>query len=245
MNLETASRGLAMLLRPAAVEAALWRRRAESDGIARERLFLRYRALARMVAGAEFKRRPAYGLERADFDQFAFGGLLESIDSFDTSYGVPFEHFARPRIVGAISDGLARASEAGARWSQARKVGAERVRSLLGVSAGSRPDKVAELADLASALAAGFLAAEADASAADANVSVNPYESLAWRELSFAVSRELDALPDPEGRVLRRHYRDGVAFSHIATLLGVTKGRISQIHAAGLNRLRDRLRAFW
>ncbi|MET0183798.1 MAG: sigma factor, partial [Caulobacterales bacterium] len=96
--------GLKLLEIARAVESSLWRRlRFENDSACREALFNRYIRFARSVAAQEWRRRPAYGLERQDFDQLAFGGLLDAIDNFDPLHGASFESFARARIRGAIS----------------------------------------------------------------------------------------------------------------------------------------------
>lgn len=39
-----------------------------------------------------------------------------------------------------------------------------------------------------------------------------------------------------------QHYFNGVEFKHIAELLGVSKGRVSQLHRAALEKVRARLR---
>ena len=40
---------------------------------------------------------------------------------------------------------------------------------------------------------------------------------------------------------VRHHYMDGMSFDQIGALLGVTKGRISQLHRAAINLLRSRM----
>jgi RNA polymerase sigma factor for flagellar operon FliA len=51
----------------------------------------------------------------------------------------------------------------------------------------------------------------------------------------------VETLPEREQSILRRHYFDGLGFEEIGAVLGVTKGRISQIHRAALGLLRKRL----
>jgi RNA polymerase sigma factor FliA len=44
--------------------------------------------------------------------------------------------------------------------------------------------------------------------------------------------------------VLRQHYETGLSFAQIAELLGVTRGRISQLHRSAIERLRKRIGTF-
>jgi RNA polymerase sigma factor for flagellar operon FliA len=44
-----------------------------------------------------------------------------------------------------------------------------------------------------------------------------------------------------ESVIVRQHYENGVSFTHIAQLLGLSKGRVSQLHASAVARLRARI----
>jgi RNA polymerase sigma factor for flagellar operon FliA len=67
------------------------------------------------------------------------------------------------------------------------------------------------------------------------------YQSLAWKQLRETLQQQVDALPEKEGRVLAYHYFNGMEFEQVARLMGLSKGRISQLHKAGLNRLREQV----
>jgi RNA polymerase sigma factor FliA len=234
--------GLKLLARPPLVEAALWRRlRFEEDAHCRTPLFNQYTSLARAIAKREFRRRPPYGLELADFEQLAFGGLLEAIDRFDPLHGAPFEAFARRRIRGAIADGHARSSEKAAQFNARRRTESDRLRSLApdGVASGN---SIAELADLASALAIGIIAENARLIASHAESGLGAYETRAWRDTQLRLLAEVERLPETEKTVMQQHYLNDIPFTEIARLLGVSKGRIAQIHRAAINRVRIRLR---
>jgi RNA polymerase sigma factor for flagellar operon FliA len=69
----------------------------------------------------------------------------------------------------------------------------------------------------------------------------NAYESLAWRELQALITREIGQLPERESVIIRQHYENGVSFTHIAQLLGLSKGRVSQLHTSAIARLRARI----
>jgi RNA polymerase sigma factor FliA len=234
--------GLKLLMQAGQVEAALWRRlRYERDPACREPIFDRYAALARAIARAEYRRRPAYGLERADFEQLAFNGLLEAIDRYDPLRGAPFEAFARPRIRGSIADGVARSSESAAQYSARRRMESERLQSLLPSAPHGEANAIAELAELASALAIGIIAENAKL-ASQGSGELEAYESVAWRDMQLRVLDEIERLNGTEKTVMQQHYLNDVPFTEIARLLSLSKGRIAQIHRAALARLRTRLR---
>lgn len=231
--------GLLLLERPTLVEAALWRRlRLEEDEACRAALFDRYVNLARAIARHELKRRPAYGLDRGDFEQLAFSGLLEAIDRFDPMRGAPFEAFARHRIRGAVVDGIANSSEGAAQFNARRRLEQERLRAL--TRQGASESSIAELAELASALAIGMIAGNARLEH-DGDGS-GLYQSVAWRDLELQVLGEIGNLPETERTVIRQHYLNDVPFTEIARLLKLSKGRIAQIHRAAIMRIRLRIK---
>jgi len=233
--------GLDLILVPPRVEASLWRRlRHDREWRCREQLFSRYRSLARTIARRQLGRRPRNGADIGDIEQFAYEGLLQAIDRYDPLRGIPFGAFARRRIVGCIADGASRMNEADAFHRERRRQEGERARSLM---RDGDPDPLAALAALASGIAIGLmlegttLAVPADGS----DPRPDAYQSLAWRELNALLGQEIARLPDREATVIRQHYEAGVSFTQIATLLGVSKGRVSQLHAAALATLRRRL----
>lgn len=244
MKRRTLSVGLGLVQRPAWVEASLWRRlRFENQNACREAIFSSYHELARRIASFEFRRRPAYGLDRADFEQLAYRGLLEAIDRFDPLRTTPFGAYARPRIKGAISDGLSRSSEESAKYSERRRLERERIQSLAASPERAAADPLAALTDLAVGLALGFLLE--DTAGLDGTISsepvINSYHTISWNELQLQALEEIARLPETERMVLEQHYLKGVSFTLIAQMLGFSKGRISQLHRKALEKVRARL----
>lgn len=234
------SRGRTLIERPPHVEASLWRRlRFEAEMRCREALFHLHLPFARRVAGGEHRDKIGLGLDRGDFEQMSFAALLEAIDRFDPLVGAPFQSFARLRIKGAIADGLARASENGAQARYARRMQAERMRSLA-PDAANAADPLAALGELAALLALGFIAEGFEHT--ERTRSNDPFASSAWRDIELSLAKAIDRLPQNEKAIIQNHYGQGVAFTEIARLLGLTKGRISQLHRTALKRLRDELR---
>lgn len=49
----------------------------------------------------------------------------------------------------------------------------------------------------------------------------------------------LDRLPERERDIIKAHYVDGVPFADIASKLGVTPARVSQLHTKAISRLKE------
>lgn len=213
---------------------------------ARETLFERHVPFARMIAARHFRKRRGGDIEFAELCQLAYAGLLEAIDHYDRSRGVPFKGYAHRRISGSVLDGIAKTSELREQLSFRRRAQAERTQSL-GASdpaALSPADAMRALVDLAVGLAVGFMLEDTGlyVGERDADARTSAYESLVWREAVERLVGEVANLPDREQAVVRRHYFDGMTFDQIGDLLGLTKGRISQLHRAALALLKKRLR---
>lgn len=235
-----------LVVRAHRVEASLWRRlRADNDSDCRETLFNRYVDLARKIAASHYYRRRVRRADRADFEQFAFEGLLQAIDRFDPFRGIPFGAFARRRIAGSISEGAARMSEVDAQISHRNRIEQERVRSLVRRDSGAPDDALTALADLAMGLTLGLMLEGTGLmeNGGLADSRPNPYESLEWRQMQTRLLREVVRLPEKEALVIRQHYDHGLAFAQIAELLELSPGRISQLHRSALERLRKRVGA--
>ena len=230
--------------KPEAIEASNWRRlRFENESSCRETLFQFHLPTAKAIAGREFSRRPAYGLEREEFNQLAYAGLLEAIDRFDPLFGVKFQSFAGPRIRGSISDGLQISSEDGAGFTFRQRVERERVKSIMTNLENEDHDALDRLGELVIGLALGLLAESDDALTPD-----GPYEptygTLEWRELVVSIQQGISRLSADESFVLQQHYFNNVAFKTIAELMKLSPGRVSQLHRRGLMQLREELGTF-
>lgn len=230
-----------------AAEASLWREARGGDRLAREQLFKNHFPYARSLARRHFLDRRGGDIEFGDLCQLASAGLLEAIDAFDPNRAVPFRGFARRRIVGSILDGVATTSEVRQQQSFRNRVRRERMRSL-GIDKSqaatlSGKDALQALIDVAMGLALGFMLEDTNLYVASeaGEHPVTSYDSLVWKDAVKAVSAAVESLPVQELSVIRGHYLDGLQFEQIAAVLGLSKGRISQIHRAGLARLRTRL----
>lgn len=236
--------GLSIVVDPARREASLWRRyRFEEQFDCRALLFDLYVELARKLARRRLGRRSPTSLERGDVEHLAYEGLLQAIDRFDPLNGAPFEAFARRRIAGSIADGIATLSEVGAQIRARYRARQERLRSVADSDVSQGQDSLAALSEVTISLALGLMLEDTGlvAFADGADPRPSAYDSLAWRELHSRMHGEVEHLPEREALIVRQHYYNGLSFGQIADLMGLSKGRISQLHRAALSRLRKRI----
>lgn len=212
---------------------------------ARADLFRLYQPLARRIAVRQFRASGAPDIELNDILQLANAGLLEALDRFSPALGVPFKFYGNRRILGSILDGLARMTEVRAQASTRNAVRQERMRSIKHEEvdgAGDVDGAMAHLGAIAGELAIGFILEDAGfLSDPNASEQETPYDSVAWRQMEHRLATELDLLPPKERTVLTYHYLGAVSFAHIAELLNLSAGRISQLHKSALATLRKRL----
>jgi RNA polymerase sigma factor for flagellar operon FliA len=239
--------GLGLLVREERVEAAEWRNFIQDRSAeARISLFDRYVPLARAIARSEWNRMVSPGFELCDAEQLAHEALLAAIERYDPARCVPFASYARARLVGTIRNERKRTSEAAAVAGHKARAERDRVRSLKRASSASSTDIVAQLRELAAGIALGILLDTEATSEVNqvADSKPSPYDDAAWHQMLSDLKSRLARLPERERLVIDYHYAQGVQFKEIADLLGLSKGRVSQIHAMALQRLRQALQRY-
>jgi RNA polymerase sigma factor FliA len=208
----------------------------------REKLVRRYVGLARATAARMYRRRIDNSVAFEDFLQYAQIGLVEAIEHYDPLRAVPFESFASFRIRGAVLNGLASETEIAAQrayWSRRER---ERFESSKQPGpANERPASVDRLVCLALSPVRRDLDTQDEIDVADETLASDPCALAELWQLKSAIRSLLPELPPRECELMRRHYEDQIEFQQIAAEWGVTKGRVSQLHARALQRLREML----
>lgn len=215
-------------------EAGLWRSWiARRDASAKNALVHRHQAWARLVARDVYAKTYWRQADWADYVQNAMLGLLEAMDRFDPEQGVEFRTYARHRVRGAVFNGLRDASLIPT--SKASDLLMERSTSLRDGDSDA-DDALHRFSDWVVGMGVGFLL---ESSADDDTATNTPYASAIKAESSRRVRAALGALPPKERRVIESHYLKHIAFIDIADDMGLTKGRISQLHHQAIRRMRD------
>jgi len=246
-------------------EGQLWLRWTQfQDSAARAALAERYLDFARMLAATAFARRTHNDIEFGDYFQLASLGMLEAIDRFDPNREIQFRTFASKRIQGAILNGLEKLTEKNQQISIQRRLRKERLasmkeqasfhlaaeRAVPAKASDDTPDALFRyLAEVGIGIALGVLlegSGMVDAEAFGSNAAGASPEAQYFRDdeirvLQRAVKDMVAQLADKERAVIQSHYLHEVPFERIAKSMGVTRGRVSQLHSQALGKLRSAL----
>jgi RNA polymerase sigma factor for flagellar operon FliA len=238
----------------------LWKRFLEHrDKLSRDELIAAYIPFVRYIAaGIARKLRPGFDLE--DLVSDGVFGLMKAIDYFDPSRGAKFETYATPVVRGSIFNGLRKLD-----WVPERTRGKARALqkamdkfTLIYGRPGTENELAEELKisatevyEIITDLGCIYLlsldqpisASEDDETTILDTVEdtrqVDPLAEVEFAEQKKSLRDSLEHLSEREQLLVREHYFEGVPFEQIATRLGVTKQRISQMHARVIKKLRD------
>ncbi len=180
------------------------------------------------------------GAEFQDYVQYGTLGMLEALSRFDLELGSGFSSFAYMRVKGAILNNIHRFNEYSAHNRYRKKVLLERTQSIEPPTTGDN-DNYETLAEIIVELAIGF-SLEDIVNENEESKYPNPYEALTENQLSQLVKDLLEQLPMMEAKVLRLHYFHQLAFTDIADIYQLSRGRITQLHKKGLASLADSIK---
>ncbi|MEV8506190.1 sigma-70 family RNA polymerase sigma factor [Actinoplanes sp. NPDC051475] len=199
-------------------------------------------------------RVPAH-VNRDDLLSAGYAALVAAARGFDDSRGVPFARFAAARVRGALLDEL-RGLDWASRSVRQRARRTDSARQELTAELGRTPT-VAEVAERLGCSAEDIAAADDDVqravvfslqgfatAAADDMVtepSAGPEEMLIRRERLGYLRHAVDVLPDRLRAVIVGYFFEERPMAQIATDLGVTESRVSQLRAEALSLLKDGL----
>jgi RNA polymerase sigma factor for flagellar operon FliA len=236
-------------------EARLWQAlREQGDTTARERLMELHLPYARVVAASYYARRTHNDIEFDEYHQLAAMGLVECVDRFDPAHGVQFRTFAARRMHGAILNGLERCTEKNQQIAVRKRLHQERLESVkaslpdIKTRAADKQDELFRyLADVGFGLALGMLfegtgmidSESFDEASMAASPEVSYFRKSEMQRLQDLVRELVQRLTKQEQTVIKYHYLQETPFDEIARHMGLSKGRISQIHRSALLHLKD------
>lgn len=187
-------------------------------------------------------------------------GLLEAINHYDPNRQIKLMTFAKLRIEGAILDSLRDLD-----WSprELRKKGRQLEEALhrLRARMGRAPAQDEVAAELGLSLDSldrllcelrGLDLGSLEAMTAQNERGDQPYPCMTSRdedplhrclrsESRQILARALDELPQRDRELIALYYVEDLTMKEVGAILGVGEGRVSQLHAAALSRLRRRL----
>ena len=217
----------------------------------RDRLVTRYLPYARAIAARMYSRRGGQDFEFDDYMQYASLGLMECVDRYQPGLGASFKTYATTRMAGSILNGLEKLTERQQQLSLQRRLTANEDRMASWADDGGA-DEASEstealfrrLAAVGVGVALGVLLEGSgliEWQAGEAANGLGAYEQVELKQLRDRVLALVSSLPERERHIVRAHYMQDIPFQDIAAELGLTKGRISQLHKRALEMLRAEL----
>lgn len=226
----------------------------------RDQLILQELPRVHYIARRIYERLPQYVLFE-DLVHAGVVGLIECIRSFDPSKGVPFKGYARFRIRGAILDSL-RELDWGTRPLRREGRRIEEAISKLSMKLGRQPEDQEIAAELGSSLEKlyetavrldGLILVSQDVTPSNDRSEKQdlietapshedgPYERCLSAEIKDQLEASIETLSEKEQLVISLYYKDELTMKEIASVLGLTESRISQIHSMVLPKIRAAL----
>jgi RNA polymerase sigma factor for flagellar operon FliA len=225
-------------------------------GRSREETILANLALVTFVVNRMKSLIESSGIDRDDAIGHGVEGLIQAIDAYDHSRGVPFASFAVPRVRGAILDAVRRldplprtmreatrlvdtarhelATQLG-RWPTVKELAlktgltVERVRVAL-ANAGARVSSLESSLD-----------EDADDTAwqtADPDETVDPAVAVDERTLVTLLDQALSSLSGRDRTIVEFKYKRAMPFQEIARRLNISESRVCQLHKRIITNLR-------
>lgn len=213
-----------------------WRDR---DIATRDKLIEHYKSLVEKLAGYHYARRIDDDVDYDDLIQLGYTGLIESIHRYDPNSNAKFETYASYRVKGSILNGLVKMSEKREQIECRSRIRRDRLQSLRSEKKSSnQAGTFDELVNIAVGLAVGFMLEDASLFQNEEQESTDKgYSSIQYSNLRSSLVSKIESLPDKEKMIIYYHYFQGLKFEEVASAIGLTKGRVSQLHKQALNTL--------
>lgn len=231
----------------------------------RDELIAEYMPLVRFVVG-RLGIPPTSLLEAEDLISYGVIGLINAIERFEPERGIRFEAFASPRIRGAVIDQLRALNwlprSAVSRIKQiehalsgleqrfGRPAREEEAATELGVPVERYRQMLLEVSTTVLSLDAPMGSAERDDEMTSLSELIEdadelgPEEALEKQELTLALGKAIDKLPEREKNLLSLYYKEELTMKEISKVMSLSESRVCQLHMQAVMRLRGSLHAF-
>jgi len=222
-------------------------------------LMTEYAPFVKKIAYHMITRLPS-NIQLEDIVQTGMIGLFEALKGYDMSKGASFETYARIRIQGSMIDEVRRCDwTPRSVYKKARQL-SEAISSI--ESEKGRDAKDSEIAEKLEITLEEYYIMVKDASgcqllsyeeivlnggcqdeykSSDFN---NPCDQLLEEDFKHGLVEKISSLPEREKMVVSLYYDEEFNLREIGEILGITEGRVCQIHGQALLRLQSRMTAW-
>ncbi|NWB95804.1 sigma-70 family RNA polymerase sigma factor [Pseudomonas gingeri] len=203
----------------------------DRSSVARSGLFFFYAQWLRMLTGILYSRYPHPLAEWSDYASLGSIGLLQAIDRFKPELNTRFKSYAEPYVKGNVLKGLA------CYVRDRRQFYQDRLASLFGrQEERDGESELEQVANVAIGLAFGLFL---ESGIVDYEPQDNNPLSVYETERDNATLNEcVKLLSNNERQIIEGHYFQHLSFTEISELMGVSKSRVSQLHAQALKHIR-------
>ena len=237
--------------------AAIWKEYAQSRSLEHKNaLVLHYLPQVKNIV---LRLMPTYKAYSNYDDMLSCGilGLMDAIEKFDTGRHVKFEYYASMRIRGEIIDSIRKQDWAPSSLRRKIKSISNAYYDLENKL--NRPPTDNEVAgylnmdeeELHSTLGKSqmfnivyfeeYIQNEASWEQGLSNQAASLEEEVESREMVQMLGSIIDSLPEKEKLVITLYYYEEMTLKEIASVLGVSESRVSQIHSKAVMKMRSKL----
>lgn len=236
---------------------------AHQQNVDKSKLIRDHLELVDILVGRMVTQVPSF-MNRDDMKSAGMMGLIDAANKFDSSKNILFKTFAEYRIRGAIFDEM-RKLDWFSRTLRDKHNRVSRTMSMLENKLGHTPNEeemasamdmgLEEYQDLlgqVSHLGCVSLNEALDQSGegqkfidalADKSEQSSPANIFENSELTLILAEILENLPEKERLVISLYYYEELTQKEIAEVIGVSEGRISQLHSQALINLKNKCKA--
>lgn len=222
------------------------------DAAGRAQLVEAHLDVARKAAAMIFPRVK----DHIEFDELlAFGteGLAEAAQRYDATRGATFSTFAWYRVQGSIIDGLRRQTNLPRRvWRTLvalraandyleNRADRDRGAAARGVAVPEGPDAIASVKSALSAIRTMYMTSLETLRAEGFDTpseNAAPEEELDAKRMAKRLRQALEALPEREAAMIKKHYWEGKNLVEAGEEMGISKSWASRLHAQAVEKLR-------
>ncbi len=224
-----------------------------------DELMTEYAPFVKRIAYHMISRLPAT-VQLEDMVQTGMIGLFEAIKGYDMSKGASFETYARIRIQGSMIDEVRRCDWVPRSVYKKSRQLSEAIRTI--ESEQGRDAKDSEIAEHLKISMDDYYSMVKDAAGCqllsyedissiggckeelESSEVNDPCKRLQEEDFKLGLVDKISNLPEREKMVMSLYYEEEFNLREIGEILGITEGRVCQIHGQALLRLRARMNAW-